>query len=289
MLALTLTSEVLADDHRLDSGWLWLAGMTARPRATSSRTSSAGTPSRAAMNAISAVMTRRRGPAAAGCRGRGPRSTGPQGGSPAVGGRSSRPDRCRARRCRTGRSARRWTGARAGTAPAGYPSGPRSRGRPCCCPRSGRWSRSARRRRSPDGTVKDISHCHLPTPALPGQVRTVGGPGPEEWTPAALSARHRRELPRLCSCPPDDATRGNEPQAADDVSAHAASDDTAHVRLVQAWWIRLEGVRAVAAPNTSAVGVMRPEGRRRRWWQRCERWLRARGASSYRAHPTCWP
>src|SRR5690606_41355604 len=68
----------------------------------------------------------------------------------------------------------------------------------------------------------------------------------------------RRELPRLCSCPPDHATRGNEPQAADDVSAHAASDDTAHDRLVQAWWIRLEGVRAVAAPNTSAVGVMRP-------------------------------
>ena len=39
------------------SGWLWLAGITARPRATSSRTSSAGTPSRAATNAISAVTS----------------------------------------------------------------------------------------------------------------------------------------------------------------------------------------------------------------------------------------
>ncbi|SLJ40646.1 Uncharacterised protein [Mycobacteroides abscessus subsp. abscessus] len=37
------------------SGWLWLAGMTARPAATSARTSSGSTPSRAAMKRISGV------------------------------------------------------------------------------------------------------------------------------------------------------------------------------------------------------------------------------------------
>ena len=57
MLALTLTANALPMIIGSLSGWLWLAGMTARPRATSSRTSSAGMPSRAAMNAISAVIS----------------------------------------------------------------------------------------------------------------------------------------------------------------------------------------------------------------------------------------
>ena len=57
MLALIFTANALPMIIGSVSGWLWLAGMTARPRATSSRTSSAGTPSRAAMNAISAVIS----------------------------------------------------------------------------------------------------------------------------------------------------------------------------------------------------------------------------------------
>ena len=57
MLALTFTANALPMIIGSVSGWLWLAGITARPRATSSRTSSAGTPSRAAMNAISAVIS----------------------------------------------------------------------------------------------------------------------------------------------------------------------------------------------------------------------------------------
>ena len=57
MFALTLTANALPMIIGSLSGWLWLAGMTARPRATSSRTSSAGMPSRAAMNAISAVIS----------------------------------------------------------------------------------------------------------------------------------------------------------------------------------------------------------------------------------------
>ncbi len=40
-----------------DSGWLMLAGMIARPRATSSRTSSGATPSRIATNSISRVIS----------------------------------------------------------------------------------------------------------------------------------------------------------------------------------------------------------------------------------------
>ena len=42
------------------SGWLMLAGMIARPRATSLRTSSAGIPSRSATNSISSVISPRR-------------------------------------------------------------------------------------------------------------------------------------------------------------------------------------------------------------------------------------
>ena len=57
MLALIFTANALPMIIGSLSGWLWLAGITARPRATSSRTSSAGTPSRAAMNAISAVIS----------------------------------------------------------------------------------------------------------------------------------------------------------------------------------------------------------------------------------------
>ena len=57
MFALIFTAKALPMIIGSLSGWLWLAGITARPRATSSRTSSAGTPSRAAMNAISAVIS----------------------------------------------------------------------------------------------------------------------------------------------------------------------------------------------------------------------------------------
>ena len=57
MFAFTLTKNALPMIIGSLSGWLWLAGITARPRATSSRTNSAGTPSRAAMNAISAVIS----------------------------------------------------------------------------------------------------------------------------------------------------------------------------------------------------------------------------------------
>ena len=57
MFALIFTANALPMIIGSVSGWLWLAGITARPRATSSRTSSAATPSRAAMNAISAVIS----------------------------------------------------------------------------------------------------------------------------------------------------------------------------------------------------------------------------------------
>ena len=40
-----------------DSGWLTLAGRMARPAAISSRTTSAATPSRAATNCISGVIS----------------------------------------------------------------------------------------------------------------------------------------------------------------------------------------------------------------------------------------
>ena len=57
MLAFTFTAKALPMIIGSLSGWLWLAGITARPRATSSRTRSPGTPSRSAMNAISAVIS----------------------------------------------------------------------------------------------------------------------------------------------------------------------------------------------------------------------------------------
>ena len=57
MLALTFTANALPMIIGSASGWRWLAGITARPRATSLRTTSACTPSRSAMNAISAVIS----------------------------------------------------------------------------------------------------------------------------------------------------------------------------------------------------------------------------------------
>ncbi|OIQ82405.1 hypothetical protein GALL_358190 [mine drainage metagenome] len=55
MFALTFTAKALPMIIGSLSGWRWFAGMTARPRATSSRTSSTGRPSRAAAYAISGV------------------------------------------------------------------------------------------------------------------------------------------------------------------------------------------------------------------------------------------
>jgi hypothetical protein len=55
MFALILTRNFLPMIIGSDSGWLRLAGITARPRATSLRTSSTSTPSRTATNRISGV------------------------------------------------------------------------------------------------------------------------------------------------------------------------------------------------------------------------------------------
>ena len=55
MLALIFTRKLRPMIIGSDSGWLTLAGMMARPRATSSRTSSGANPSRTAMNSISGV------------------------------------------------------------------------------------------------------------------------------------------------------------------------------------------------------------------------------------------
>ena len=57
MLALILTRKLPPIAIGSDSGWLMLAGMIARPRATSLRTSSGGQPSRIATNSISGVTT----------------------------------------------------------------------------------------------------------------------------------------------------------------------------------------------------------------------------------------
>ena len=56
MFALILTRNLLPMMVGSDSGWLRLTGMTARPMATSSRTNSGVTPSRAATKRISGVM-----------------------------------------------------------------------------------------------------------------------------------------------------------------------------------------------------------------------------------------
>ena len=55
MFALILTRKLRPIAIGSDSGWLTLAGMIARPRATSSRTNSGDMPSRSATNSISGV------------------------------------------------------------------------------------------------------------------------------------------------------------------------------------------------------------------------------------------
>ena len=60
MLALILTRKRRPMTIGSVSGWLTLAGSTARPAATSSRTNSAATPSRSATNSISGVIWPRR-------------------------------------------------------------------------------------------------------------------------------------------------------------------------------------------------------------------------------------
>ena len=57
MFALILTRKFRPIAIGSDSGWLMLAGMIARPRATSSRTNSAARPSRIATNSISGVIS----------------------------------------------------------------------------------------------------------------------------------------------------------------------------------------------------------------------------------------
>ena len=57
MLAFTLTRNRRPMIIGSASGWLTLAGMIARPAATSLRTSSASQPSRVATNSISGVTT----------------------------------------------------------------------------------------------------------------------------------------------------------------------------------------------------------------------------------------
>jgi hypothetical protein len=60
MLALIFTANARPITIGSSSGWLTLAGMIARPRATSLRTSSGATPSRSAANSISGVISPRR-------------------------------------------------------------------------------------------------------------------------------------------------------------------------------------------------------------------------------------
>ena len=57
MLALIFTRKLRPMIIGSSSGWFTLAGMIARPRATSLRTKSASNPSRSAMNSISGVTT----------------------------------------------------------------------------------------------------------------------------------------------------------------------------------------------------------------------------------------
>ena len=57
MLAFTFTRKLDPMTIGSDSGWLTWAGRMARPAAISSRTSSAGTPSRVATNSISGVIS----------------------------------------------------------------------------------------------------------------------------------------------------------------------------------------------------------------------------------------
>jgi len=59
MLALIFTLKARPITIGSSSRWLMLAGMIARPRATSARTSSASISSRSAMNSISGVISPR--------------------------------------------------------------------------------------------------------------------------------------------------------------------------------------------------------------------------------------
>ena len=60
MLALILTKKRRPITIGSASGWLQFNGITARPAATSSRTTSTARPSRKAMNSISGVISPRR-------------------------------------------------------------------------------------------------------------------------------------------------------------------------------------------------------------------------------------
>ncbi len=60
MLAFTFTRKARPMSMGSDSGWLTLAGRMARPRASSSRTTSGATPSRMAAKVISGVISPRR-------------------------------------------------------------------------------------------------------------------------------------------------------------------------------------------------------------------------------------
>lgn len=177
MLALTFTANALPMIIGSLSGWWWLAGITARPRATSSRTSSADMSSRAAMNAISAVISRR-GPAAAGCPDREP--LGPM-------------------RQPRGQVDHR---VRVGVGPGGVVEVEVVSGGQVHPSKRDLESSSAAGSldftvglgAARDGTrghrrFNGDGHLQLPTPALPGQVRTVDGPEPS-------SQRTRRALPR---------------------------------------------------------------------------------------------
>ncbi len=161
MLALIFTAKALPMIIGSLSGWLWLAGITARPRATSSRTSSAGTPSRAAMNAISAVISPAR--ARCNCVPRS-RTTPGRGGSPA----------CRSiTACGIGVRARRVVEVEVLAVGQVHP--------PKRHPRLESVDLGAARDRAGGdsdgcGQRSDSVIDHLPTPALPGQVRTVDGP-----------------------------------------------------------------------------------------------------------------
>ena len=113
MLALTLTANALPMIIGSISGWLWLAGITARPRGDLvahqlGGHALAGGDERHLGGDLAGPGALQLGAAVADHAG--PRR------QARPSDRSSRRRRCRARRCRRGRSGRRWTGARAGTA-----------------------------------------------------------------------------------------------------------------------------------------------------------------------------
>src|SRR5271156_5915635 len=173
MFALTLTANALPMIIGSLSGWLWLAGITARPRATSSRTSSAGMSSRAAVNALSARV-----------------SPGP----------GRQPGRQVDHRVRVGVGPGGVVEVEVVSGGQVHPPEWHSQTSPgtgsLTSPAA--WARyfavglaAARNGSGGHGWFDGNGHfCHLPTPALPGQVRTVDGPKPS-------SQRTRHALPRL--------------------------------------------------------------------------------------------